>query len=228
MLSLRAPAWAWVLVAAAVAGFVRLGVWQTSKGLQKAELVAAHESAAAQAPLPLAQAQAPSAQQQAVWVMGEYDPRSLLLDGQSYQQKPGVQVWSPLKLRDGGWLMVNRGWVPMEARANLPPPPSGWQRVSGLLRDLPRPALATGGNCAGEGWPRLVQYPTATELGCLYAVVMPDALLLLAPDAEGGFVRDWQPAAQFPPSRHYGYAFTWFSLALTALVLFVLLNRKKS
>ena len=51
-------------------------------------------------------------------------------------------------------------------------------------------------------------------------------ILLLAPDAASGFVREWRPDV-FPPERHRGYAFTWFTLAAVVVIVFVGMHWRK-
>ena len=46
-------------------------------------------------------------------------------------------------------------------------------------------------------------------------------VLLEMPQPGSAFVREWQPEV-FPPQRHYGYALTWFTFALVAVILFVI------
>ena len=52
-------------------------------------------------------------------------------------------------------------------------------------------------------------------------------MLQLDADADHGFIREWSDLG-IPPSRHYGYAVQWGALALTALILYLLLNLKRT
>ena len=53
-------------------------------------------------------------------------------------------------------------------------------------------------------------------------------MLLLAPEASDGYLRDWsQDDRRFPPQRHYGYAAQWFAFAATLLAIFLKLNLKR-
>ena len=57
---------------------------------------------------------------------------------------PGYRVWTPLRLADGAWLVVDRGWVAAHPdRRRLPEIAVGAEprEVSGFWRPLPRPGL---------------------------------------------------------------------------------------
>jgi surfeit locus 1 family protein len=147
--------------------------------------------------------------------------RSLRLDSQSHGDQPGFDVWTPLRTDDGALVMVDRGWLPhAQIAAPIPAPPDHPLEVSGLWRALPVPGIRLGdANCPAPAWPHTVEYPTLDDLRCLLGETPLPGLLLLSPQADGGFLRDWHPAPGFPPMRHYAYAVQWVALSLTLLVL---------
>jgi surfeit locus 1 family protein len=225
----RAPPWAWVLTALAVAAFGSLGTWQLSRGLTKERLGAQLRDAGAPAivldattpaPEPLTLVRATAS--------GRYLPRhTLLLDGQPRDGQPGYRVWTPLELDGGGVLFVDRGWV--AGRDALVTPPDGAQQVAGFWRTLPEPGvrLEATHNCPpAPVFPLAVLYPTADDLQCLLRRPVLPGLLLLDAQAPGGFIREWT-AGGASAARHYGYAVQWFGLAVTAAVLFFVLNRRR-
>lgn len=225
----RPPLWAVALTALALALFGSLGAWQLQRGAAKAQLLRDYNAGTAPAikltsatppPRGLAVARASAA--------GRYArERDLLLDGQSHDGHPGRHVWTPFRLDDGGFFLVDRGWIALEAAA--PPPPADIAEVSGFWRALPQPGIRLEGtrNCPDEKqFPLVVQYPTQAEIECLLGAPVLGGLLQLDAAAPGGFVRAWNDFG-FPPERHYGYAVQWFGLGLTALVLFVALNLKR-
>ncbi len=236
--SFRPSLWSVLATAAGCALTVYLGLWQVHRGEAKKALDRQYAEAAAQPPRELTAATAPAATMAAIRVSvhGEYlADRQLLLDDQVRGSAPGYDVWTPLRLDDGRLLIVNRGWVPAgSSRRELPalPTPAGPQVLDGLWRSLPEPGLRLGGAACdpvhpSTQWPRLVLYPTAADLACSYGEPVLAGELLLAPDAPGGFVREWKVSdIGFPPARHYAYAAQWFAFALTLLVLFIKLNLK--
>jgi cytochrome oxidase assembly protein ShyY1 len=227
----RAPAWSWLLVAAAVALFCTLGAWQWRRGAAKEALQATlHDRSATAQILSYALGAPYGLEWRRAQATGRYLPDlQLLLDGQSHRHQPGYQVWTPLVLADASVVVVNRGWVPLDRAGFDGSAPVGVVTVSGFWRGLPEPGvrLEGPGNCAPEvKFPAVVLYPTADELECLFKRPVVGGLLLLDPEAPGGFVREWTDFG-FPPQRHYGYAAQWFALGLAAIVIFLVVNRKR-
>lgn len=235
----RPPLWA---VLGTVTGMLVtgwLGAWQLRRGHAREALDAQYAQAAHVAAIPLDNRSAvlPDAQAVAAEAEGTYIDQQLLLDNQVRERIPGYQVLTPLQLADGsGFVIVNRGWLPQNPdRRVLPalPLPAGPIKVTGLWRALPQPALRLSTqNCAGgdaAGWPRVVEYPTPADLACLYpGRITAPGMLLLAPEAAAGFVREWTQADErFPPSRHYAYAAQWFAFGVTLFVIFLKLNFRR-
>jgi len=223
----RAPApWAWALTAAAVVLFATLSAWQWRKGVAKESLMErlADRSAAAE---PLSATSAPGAAPRRARATGAYLGQQLLQDGQAQDGQPGYHVWTPMQLQDGVLVIVNRGWVPRAAASALPLP-AGEGSVTGAWRALPAPGLRLAGanDCpAQKTFPAIVLYPTVSDLECLLGRRVLAGLLLMDPQLDGGFARDWVDTG-IPPQRHYGYAFQWLALAVAALALFWAVNRE--
>ena len=228
----RPPSWAWLATLVCGGVFLAAGAWQLRRGAEKAELLQSVRSAETAAPERFSAPPPARAVPRRITLEGVYDAdHVLLLDNQTHAQKPGVRVWTPLRLADGQRVMVDRGWTPLPYERAQPPVnqlPPGMQTVSGLWRGLPEPALKLAGDpCAPASWPRLVQYPDAAALRCVLNGAVADGLLLLDPQWPGGYLREWRAAlSAVPPERHYAYAAQWFLFRITLLVLFVKLNLK--
>lgn len=233
----RPPWWAIVGTVIGCAITIRLGLWQWHRGLAREALDAQYLSAEAAKPIPL-RVDTPvpdGADATLATVNGRYDGgRQLLLDNQVHDRTPGYQVLTPVRLSSGGIALVNRGWVAQNPDRAIFPPlpvPEGDIEITGLWRSLPQPALRLRiDNCAPAeaAWPRIVGYPTAADLRCLYGKDTGAGMLLLDPQMPDGFLRDWTQAdRRFPPQRHYGYAAQWFAFAATLLAIFLKLNLKR-
>ena len=233
----HSPSWfAWLLLAAGLALFLNLARWQLGRAAEKEQLLASFAAAAASATVDLAGLPADLAAETYphVRVRGRYVPeRSYLLDEQTREgrvARMAIAVFEPAG--GSGRLLVNRGWF--EARpgmtpAPLPPLPDGETVLTGIYAPPPGGGLRVGGNALAQQttWPKLTLFldldAIRADLGG--AAVRP-RLLLLDPDAASGLVRAWTPAVM-PPAKHRGYAFQWFSFALAAIVIFVVLHWRK-
>lgn len=225
-----------VLTLAGVALFVSLGTWQLRRAHEKERLFAAFDQAAQQAPVDLAKARAQAAATRypLVRVVGRYDAlHSYVLDDQVRDGRPGVMVFGVFEPAEGGpALLVNRGFLPRDARGErppVPPAPEGAQTLTALYAPPPGAGLHMGGNPLPRQttWPKVGIYIDLDEIGSDLGRPLDSRVLLLMPESGSRFVREWRPEV-FPPERHYGYAFTWFTFAAVVVATFVLLHRRRS
>jgi surfeit locus 1 family protein len=158
--------------------------------------------------------------------------RQFLLDNMTDGGSAGYQVLTPF-VPEGSdtWVLVNRGWIPKKFGTTLLPDvevSESDRRVAGRITRLPRPGLELAGDPqAGPEWPRVTQFPTIEELAEALGADLAQRMVLLEPSAADGFLRKWNPV-EFGPERHLGYAFQWFALAATLLIIYVGLNLKRS
>jgi surfeit locus 1 family protein len=123
---------------AGLAMLIALGVWQLERKAWKENLIAtltARLSAPPQA-LPPSPAQ-PNDEFRRVKLRGSFADGSALVftSGSALRRDvsgPGYWVMSPLRVADGGTVVVNRGFV--ADKNNIPPPPSGEVTLTGALR----------------------------------------------------------------------------------------------
>lgn len=224
----RPPLWSILPLVLMMALLVWLGTWQLGRAHEKQALQAAFETAGERPAIRLETA-TPAADMLAAQrgqADGSYDPhRQLLLDNQGRERVPGYHVWTPLRLADGGWLVVDRGWVAADPdRRRLPQidVSDAPRHVGGYWRPLPEPGLRLAADpCSDKGFPRVLSYPTREQLACVLDGPVADGLLLLDPDLPDGYVREWTLPNPVPPARHYAYAAQWFAFAATLLFLFI-------
>jgi len=230
----RPRPWSILLTLFGCATFVALGFWQIQRGEQRAHLDAQLAAARNARPVDLtadAQRRPPALGVMAARTQGHYLPeRQLLLGEQSHGDAVGYDVLTPLQLPDGDLLLVNRGWLPGTPDPHYRPKvnvPADTRDVVGLWRRLPAPGLRLNAdNCRSAPWPRIVSFPDAADLRCLYGRPVRAGELLLDARQPDGYTRDWHFGDPFPPSRHYAYAVQWFAFGLVALFLFFRLNLK--
>jgi surfeit locus 1 family protein len=230
------PAWAVLLTGVALAAFVGLGYWQLGRAREKQALfdafMAAGEDTVDASDLPFEQL----ARYQRIRLNGSYDStRQVLLDNMpSVSGQPGYRVLTPFERSDGrGWVIVDRGWLPLGAtREDLPELTVGMRDrdVTGTLDQLPVPGLRVGpaATPGASEWPRVMLFPTESDLESALGVDVESRIVLLDAGAPDGYERKWRPSLGFGPERHLGYAIQWFAFALVATVLFVALNLQRA
>jgi surfeit locus 1 family protein len=195
-----------LLAASGCAAGVALGNWQTGRAAEKRAL------AAAQAPVTL---------------RGEFDPRyTVLLDNKLNRGRPGYHVVQPLRITQGRYVLVNRGWTAAGAsRAQIPEvrTPAGEISLSGVrLEHFARAYEPAAAKPEGRVWQNVAIEQFAAWSGLAlerYVVEQHSAL-------DDGLLRDWPPA-DTGVEMHESYALQWYSMAALSIALFVVLNLKR-
>lgn len=129
-------------------------------------------------------------------------------------------------------VLVNRGFLARGSDRVAPPivaPPAGELELEGLYAPPPGSGLRLGGNPLPKQaqWPKLTIYLDLGEIAQDLGRSVGDGVLLLDADPTSGFVREWTPQI-LPPERHRGYALQWFSFALAAIVIFIVLHWRRA
>jgi surfeit locus 1 family protein len=223
-----------VLAIGLIAMLVSLGRWQLQRAAEKRVLFDSFAAPSADArPIDLRSAQV--RRYSRVQAVGSYDAtRQVLIDNMVEGERPGYFVITPFALQGGGWVLVNRGWVPLgQSRADRPAVPvDGTSRtIHGRADNLPSPGIKMGVPAPlAPPYPVVAAYPSRAEIGQLLKEsdwTSATDLILLDADQPDGYVRNWAPPG-FPPVRHIGYAVQWFGLALALGVIYVVTNFRRT
>ena len=234
-----APSWTMtVLTVLLLAVFVSLGGWQWGRAEQKEALARGFAAGAVQAQPLAARGTVTLPRYAVVSVTGEWDAtRQFLLDNRTRDGRAGYEVLTPLRLVDGRWLLVNRGWLPFEGRRDRLPEvatglPAGAVTLRGRLDALPTAGLASGraAPALDGSWPRVTSFPQTAELAAALAdgagaLRLEPRVLLLDASAPAGYRRDWRPFVK-GPEQNISYAIQWWSFGVLLLVLFFKMNLK--
>jgi surfeit locus 1 family protein len=223
-----------VLTVLGMAFFVKLGLWQLDRAGQKQELLEQY-AIGQRSQLTITPENADSlSRYQRVIVSGRYDPaHQIVLDNMpSHAGRPGYRILTPLE-SPAGWLLVDRGWLPLGAsRTELPDVSvrDAPRTISGTIDALPRAGLQLANTAVDNNapWPRVLNFPQQAALEqALGRKLLPGLLLLDASQPEG-YERVWEAHLGFKPERHIGYAVQWFALAAAALVIFIIVGFRRS
>ena len=170
--------------------------------------------------------------------IGIYDTHyQMLLDNQVENTVAGYHVLTPMQVQGSKlYVLVNRGWVAgvpdqVGVKRQLPiiNTPQGEQTIEG---DIALPAakfFSLEAPPASDGkWQQVWQHLDMQhyEKSVPFSV-QPFVVRLDAKNSAGGFVRNWPPPGE-NISMHLGYAYQWLGFALTLLIIYIVLNLKKS
>ncbi len=206
-----------------------LGSWQLHRAHYKEHLQALYQSRLQQAPLNLdAISKISNPLYYPVQVQGQFDNQhTLLLDNQILNHQPGYHVLTPLHLTTGQTILVNRGWIPIINRRELPAftPVNGIVQLTGVIAIPSSNSFHLGSAPADSSlqWPLRIEYLDLATLSQWLAYPLAPYIVLLNPNQPYGFQRDWSPAS-LRPEMHYGYAVQWFALAGALLIIFITVN----
>ena len=217
-----------------IAMLVSLGRWQLHRAEEKRVLFDSF-AAASVAARPIDQQTAKVPRYSRVEAAGSYDAtRQVLIDNMVEGERPGYFVITPFALQGGGWVLVNRGWVPLgQTRADRPaiPVADSLRTIRGRADNLPSPGIKMGVPAPlAPPYPVVAAYPTRAEVAQLLkesSWVSAADLILLDAGEPDGYVRNWAPPG-FPPMRHIGYAEQWFGLALALGVIYLVTNFRRT
>jgi len=225
------PACATALTCAVLVG---LGVWQLHRLAEKESLIARIEARAKAPPAPLPdEASWPALRPEAyeychVEIEGNFDHAKETLvfratgGGTTGVNEPGFLVLTPLRLRAGAYVIVNRGFVPAELKdrtTRFAGEISNETRVTGLMRAPETRSFFTPRDDPEKGlFFTSDPISIASRLGLENsAPFLVDADDLTIP---GGWPKGGTTELALR-NNHLAYALTWFCLAFACLAVFV-------
>jgi surfeit locus 1 family protein len=122
--------------------------------------------------------------------------------------------------------LVNRGWVALgRSREQVPHPstPPGPVKLEGMAAD-PHSRFVELAQTIPQG--RVWQNLDFTRYAVKSGLALQPVVLMQTSNTDDGLVRAW-PRPDSGVSMHVSYAFQWYSLALTLVVLWLVLNVKR-
>ena len=207
-----------------------LGNWQSDRAASKRDLQARYDMATREAAIHVGGTllERDSILYRKLEVQGVFDDaHTILIDNRVRAGVAGYHVLTPLKISGSQLaIMVNRGWVVAgRTRDQIPrvPAPQGVVKLEGMAVD-PHSRYMELAHAAPQGrvWQNLdlARYVAATRLK------LQPVLLLQTSATADGLLRDW-PRPDTGVRMHLSYAFQWYSLATTLVVLWLVMNVKR-
>lgn len=215
----------------AVGGVFSLGVWQVERRGWKQELIAARAQALSAPPITVTRALTADAvvDLAPATAVGQFrHDLEMTLVGRASHNTPGVHIATPLILKDGGVLLVDRGWVPLTAKdpaKRAPGQIEGEVTITGLLRRGEQAGWFTPPSKPGDRQFFFADLPAMAAVTGLDGVL---PLLLEAGPAPppGGLPQGGQTRLELT-NNHLQYSLTWFTLAAAGLVIFGIWARRQ-
>lgn len=233
----RPTFWPTVITVPALLVLLGLGGWQVERLSWKRELIAERTARTTAAPIALPAAGAALAPEaladldyRHATATGEFlHEREMYLAARTMEGAVGVQVVTPLRLADGTYLLVNRGWVP-DGRKD--PAKRAEGQVGGMV--TVDGAIRVPGQ---QHWLQPDNEPAKnlwfwSDLGAMaaHAQIPPQQLTPVFLEAgaapnPGGLPLGGQTKVNLP-NDHLQYAITWFALAVGLAVIYVVYHRR--
>ncbi len=219
--------------------FVSLGFWQLDRAEQKTGLFADFENRQVSDELDFNLAINNQLDKEAlIWrrieAVGEFiEQYQILLDNQVENTHAGYFIYTPFKLdKSDSIVLVNRGWLLADKDRKVSPElveSSGKVMINGVVKEVPKTGLLL-----KEMPPEKmnstnyrVQRIDIKELEELTKLKLLPYIFRLESESEHGYIRKWRLPGS-GESVHHGYAFQWFAFAVALMVIYLLLNVKRT
>lgn len=239
----RDPRGAGWIALAALAVLLALGTWQLERRAWKAAVIAGLDHQLALPPASLGEVLAGDngaayrgVEYRPVRVTGQFrHDLELYLAPRTYRGQPGFHVVTPLEL-DGGptgidAVLVDRGWVPADRQApasRAAGQAAGAVTVTGIARRPVKPSWFTPDNRPERNQWFWADVPAmAAELSGRAGIEQVAPLVIEAgPGANPGGLPIGGQTRVALPNNHLQYAVTWYSLAATLAVIYLIWRRR--
>lgn len=214
------------LLASALVVLIGLGVWQVQRNEWKQDLVAHSHERTDAAPIDLATAGVPTAEEmdyRRVIVTGEWLTDDVMfLANRVRAATRGEEIVIPIRVTDSLTVLVNMGWIPDGSRDTVLPEliARAGEPIEGLALDI---GDRTGRIAPSGSWTALAPTSMEAELGYEVApwiVLAGNERTDATPLGDALPVQGWQRFTNTTP--HTEYALTWFGLALALAVIAVM------
>ncbi len=219
-----------VAAAVFIALAVSLGNWQTRRAGEKLELSRKIEQSTREPVLsiPSTRIAAVEFERRHVSARGRFIARAtLFLDNKVLRGAAGYHVLTPLALEGGDLhVLVNRGWIAAGERSRLPsvPTPESDQTIEGIAVVPGRRFVELAPEAAsGPLRQNLVLEREEKRL----ALRLQPFVIEQTGGAQDGLAREWE-RPDTGVERHRSYAPQWYSFAVLAAILYVVLSFKQT
>ncbi len=212
-------------------GLLKLGVWQSSRALEKEQrldrMVSLQQQNSLSLPKVLAlkksNTQINYINDFPVTVEGKFLPDIVfLLDNQVNKNSLGYRVYQVAQSGEHA-ILVNLGWIQGSInRQEIPIVTAlvGQFQFEGHIRFIDQGIMLTEQKFESNQWPLRVQQIELDKFSTLIGLKLLPFVVYLDENEPLGFEKNWKPIVM-PPEKHRAYAFQWYSLAVAWLSLMI-------
>ncbi|MBL6597631.1 MAG: SURF1 family protein [Alphaproteobacteria bacterium] len=227
----RPTFWPTLFTVPALMVLVGLGAWQVERLNWKNSLVETFDSRIAMAPVgaPTTIENMDEWRYRRVELVGVFQHgKEILITGRPFEGSAGFHVLTPFLLGDDRIIIVNRGWVPEKLRAREKRPETlveGLVTVLGIIReDRRRGAFVPDNEPHNEVW----LYVDTDQMASHRDIVPVAPYYVDAIRDPGPYTLPIGASAEIAVrNEHLQYAVTWFLLAGTLLVIYVIYHFRR-
>lgn len=211
-----------VLMFAAFCLLVGLGTWQLDRLKWKEALIDERQTMLGAPPVAVASlaAGAEAAPYRRVRLSGAYlHEKELLVGPRTRHGAAGWHVITPLRFNNGGFVLINRGWIPRDRRnpaSRVGGQLAGAITVEGFLKRPSRRGPFVPDNDPANGQWFDVD-PAAMAKHLKLSPIAPYWVVAGPASHPGGYPKS-DHQVSMPPNNHLQYAGTWYGLALVVAV----------
>ena len=214
--------WPTLMTAAMLFGLIGLGTWQVHRLHWKEGLLAEIAQRMHEAPVEVdALSDKGDVNYRPATVSGTFlNGHILYLFAISKTGDGGYHILTPLRLHDGRFLLVDRGWIPYDMRRAGDEKfsrPAGPVNVAGILRLPEHYWIQPDNDPARNDW-YWVDFAAMAKVAGVPAF-LPYVLEADAAPNPGGYPVGGQTRVTLP-NNHFAYALTWYGLAWALLVIY--------
>ena len=206
-----------------------LGYWQYQRSVEKQQMLSDIDALANLAPIFV---QKRTQLENAKLYQSVYLEAKLLVDKLIYvENRPqngqgAADVYLPAVFDDQVIILINLGWVFLPDRNKLPEIKIPQDiRLDVILDDFPQAGWKLGELVIPDKWPALLARVEQDKLKQWFGMRVFGKIGRLKIPIDKKLHTDWNPSVM-PPSKHQGYAFQWFAMAIALMVLYFTINMK--
>jgi len=229
-LEFKPKLWVVIIVVCFVIVFIELGKWQLSRADERNSRQERLDQLSKEpiVRIPGSLIKLEDFQYRQVEVDGYYLPENtIFLDNKTYKGHAGYHVITPILISQSELVVaVNRGWIPIgNDRSVLPEIVTTEEKVT-IQGIVSSPEVKTFSLAGEEASSKVWNNFDSARFQQLTGYNIQPIIVLQQNNVDDGLIRDWvRPDSG--ASKNIGYAIQWFSLALTTIVIFLILNVKR-